>query len=155
MAAAGPSFNQTQHCDCHAQEAEEHFGQDHQLIPIQEPTTSRALFLPKGWHARVHQAGDVYTWILRFSIALFSHRLFATSSSMYRSGFVQAQSFRDAYKEFKKLGVAVFGVSGDDMGDQKGFVKNLGLPYPLLVDAGNELRQVTLVQSAFGVESII
>eukprot|EP00803_Ostreobium_quekettii_P010408 evm.model.scf_4001.2 EVM.evm.TU.scf_4001.2 scf_4001:4159-5494(-) len=59
----------------------------------------------------------------------------------------QAQSFRDAYKEFKKLGVAVFGISGDDMGDQKGFAKNLGLPFPLLVDIGDELRQALGVKA--------
>jgi len=59
----------------------------------------------------------------------------------------QAQTFRDAYDEFQKLGAVVFGISGDQMDAQEGFVKDNSLPYPLLVDDGNKLRQ------AFGIKA--
>ncbi|CAD7695153.1 unnamed protein product [Ostreobium quekettii] len=59
----------------------------------------------------------------------------------------QAQTFRDTYNEFQKLGAVVFGISGDQMDAQEGFVKDNSLPYPLLVDDGNTLRQ------AFGIKA--
>lgn len=59
----------------------------------------------------------------------------------------EVQKFRDEYQKFKKLGAAVFGISGDSLEEQKAFSNAEKLPYPLLVDEGDALRK------AFGVKS--
>lgn len=53
----------------------------------------------------------------------------------------EAQNFRDSYEEFKALGAAVFGISGDSLSEQEDFSKAQNLPYPLLVDSNNLLRK--------------
>ncbi len=54
-------------------------------------------------------------------------------------------AFRDQYGAFSNLGAVVWGVSGDDAASHQRFAQRHGLPFPLLVDRGNQLRQ------AFGV----
>ena len=62
---------------------------------------------------------------------------------------MEACAFRDSHAELQSLGAEVWGVSGDDAGSHLRFVARHQLPYPLLVDAGNQLRQ------AFGVPSVL
>ncbi|MCP9773234.1 peroxiredoxin [Synechococcus sp. Tobar12-5m-g] len=57
----------------------------------------------------------------------------------------EACAFRDNHAALEALGAQVWGVSGDDAGSHGRFASRHQLPYPLLVDRGNALRQ------AFGV----
>lgn len=58
---------------------------------------------------------------------------------------MEACAFRDSYNELQQLGAEVWGISGDDAGSHRRFAERHRLPYPLLVDAGNRVRE------AFGV----
>jgi thioredoxin-dependent peroxiredoxin len=58
---------------------------------------------------------------------------------------MEACAFRDNHAELQALGAEVWGVSGDDGASHGRFSQRHQLPYPLLVDQGNSLRQ------AFGV----
>ena len=58
---------------------------------------------------------------------------------------IEACSFRDQYSAFQALGAEVWGVSGDGASSHRRFAGKHQLPYPLLVDEGNALR------NAFGV----
>ncbi len=51
----------------------------------------------------------------------------------------QSCNFRDHYKEFKKLGFQVFGVSGQGIDEQIEFAQRANLPYELLNDSDFEL----------------
>jgi peroxiredoxin Q/BCP len=62
---------------------------------------------------------------------------------------MEACAFRDSYGDIKALGAEVWGVSGDSAGSHQRFSQRHNLPFPLLVDAGNRLRQ------AFGVPSVL
>ncbi len=53
----------------------------------------------------------------------------------------QACSIRDDYKEFKKLGVPVFGVSKDSQASHQKFREKYELPFPLLVDTELEMAK--------------
>jgi peroxiredoxin Q/BCP len=61
----------------------------------------------------------------------------------------EACAFRDSHGELTKLGAEVWGVSGDDTESHRRFAERHNLPYPLLVDRGNRLRQ------AFGVPAVL
>jgi thioredoxin-dependent peroxiredoxin len=61
----------------------------------------------------------------------------------------EACAFRDSYGDFQQLGAEVWGVSGDDAASHQRFAGRHKLPYPLLVDRGNALRQ------AFGVPNAL
>ncbi len=61
----------------------------------------------------------------------------------------EACAFRDSYADLQALGAEVWGVSGDDLASHQRFASRHNLPYPLLVDQGNRLRQ------AFGVPSVL
>jgi peroxiredoxin Q/BCP len=61
----------------------------------------------------------------------------------------EACAFRDNHSELEALGAQVWGVSGDDAGSHVRFAARHQLPYPLLVDRGNALRQ------AFGVPNAL
>lgn len=52
---------------------------------------------------------------------------------------VEVCSFRDAYKEFEKIGVTVLGVSRDTVKSHIKFIQNQGLPYGLAADKDAEL----------------
>lgn len=61
----------------------------------------------------------------------------------------EACAFRDSYQEIQAMGAEVWGVSGDSASSHRRFAERHGLPFPLLVDEGNQLRQ------AFGVPSVL
>jgi peroxiredoxin Q/BCP len=61
----------------------------------------------------------------------------------------EACAFRDSYADLRALGAEVWGVSSDDAASHRRFAERHRLPYPLLVDSGNSLRQ------AFGVPSVL
>ena len=61
----------------------------------------------------------------------------------------EACAFRDNHAALEALGAVVWGVSGDDAGSHGRFAARHQLPYPLLVDRGNALRQ------AFGVPNVL
>lgn len=52
----------------------------------------------------------------------------------------EAEGFRDAYEAFRGKDCGVLGLSGQDTADQKEFAGRMRLPFPLLSDAGGELR---------------
>ena len=58
---------------------------------------------------------------------------------------IEACGFRDQYAALQALGAEVWGVSGDGASSHRRFASKFQLPYPLLVDEGNALRD------AFGV----
>jgi peroxiredoxin Q/BCP len=59
----------------------------------------------------------------------------------------EACGFRDDLKAFEKLGVVVFGVSGDGAESHKKFIARYKLPFPLLSDPD---RKVMKKYGAFG-----
>jgi peroxiredoxin Q/BCP len=59
----------------------------------------------------------------------------------------EACSFRDSYQDFEDAGAVVIGVSSDSPASHKKFAEKYRLPFTLLSDAQNELRQ------AFGVKA--
>ena len=61
----------------------------------------------------------------------------------------EACAFRDSYSDLQALGAEVWGVSGDGAASHQRFASRHNLPYPLLVDQGNQLRQ------AFGVPAVL
>ena len=62
---------------------------------------------------------------------------------------MEACAFRDSHADLQALGAEVWGVSGDDAGSHQRFAQRHNLPYPLLVDRGNQLRK------AFGVPAVL
>jgi peroxiredoxin Q/BCP len=62
---------------------------------------------------------------------------------------MEACAFRDSYADIQALGAVVWGVSGDNADSHQRFATRHNLPFPLLVDKGNRLRQ------AFGVPSVL
>ncbi|MEB3320572.1 MAG: peroxiredoxin [Cyanobium sp.] len=58
-------------------------------------------------------------------------------------------AFRDSYADIASLGAEVWGVSGDDSASHQRFAQRHSLPFPLLIDRDNRLRQ------AFGVPSVL
>jgi peroxiredoxin Q/BCP len=61
----------------------------------------------------------------------------------------EACAFRDSYGDLQAMGAEVWGVSGDDAASHQRFATRHNLPYPLLVDQGNQLRK------AFGVPGVL
>ncbi|MEB3361406.1 MAG: peroxiredoxin [Synechococcaceae cyanobacterium] len=61
----------------------------------------------------------------------------------------EACAFRDSYQDIQAMGAEVWGVSGDSASSHRRFAERHRLPFPLLVDEGNRLRQ------AFGVPSVL
>jgi peroxiredoxin Q/BCP len=62
---------------------------------------------------------------------------------------MEACAFRDSYADLQALGAEVWGVSGDDATSHQRFAGKHQLPYPLLVDKGNQLRR------AYGVPAVL
>lgn len=58
----------------------------------------------------------------------------------------EACSFRDAYEAFTDREIKVIGISGDDVESHSNFAKKYNLPFTLLADINNEVR------NAFGVK---
>jgi len=63
---------------------------------------------------------------------------------------VQACAFRDAYSVFQELDAEVIGISGDPLGKQKGFQRHHQLPFLVLSDPGNQVRQQYGASTLFG-----
>lgn len=54
----------------------------------------------------------------------------------------EACSFRDSYEELTNLGAEVLGVSGQSVESHKSFASHYGLPFILLSDEGNKVREL-------------
>lgn len=59
-------------------------------------------------------------------------------------------AFRDQYEVFKTVGAEVIGVSADSPESHQQFATKYQLPFTLLSDVGNQLRQLYGVPSTFG-----
>ena len=62
----------------------------------------------------------------------------------------EACAFRDSYDAFTALGAEVLGVSGQTVESHKGFASHHGLPFLLLADVDNKVRQLYGVPSNMG-----
>jgi peroxiredoxin Q/BCP len=62
----------------------------------------------------------------------------------------EACTFRDSYEELTSLGAEVIGVSSQSVESHKSFATHHGLPFILLSDAGNKVRQLYGVPSTMG-----
>jgi len=62
----------------------------------------------------------------------------------------EACAFRDSYDIFTGLGAVVLGVSGQSVESHKGFASHYGLPFLLLSDADNRIRQLYGVPATIG-----
>jgi peroxiredoxin Q/BCP len=63
---------------------------------------------------------------------------------------VQACGFRDAYSQFQALGAEVIGISGDPLDKQTGFQSHHRLPFLVLSDPDNKVRQTYGASTLFG-----
>ncbi|MCG5058060.1 MAG: peroxiredoxin [Limnoraphis sp. WC205] len=54
----------------------------------------------------------------------------------------EACAFRDSYQVFKDAGAEVIGVSSDSINDHKQFANKYNLPFVLLSDSSNKVRQL-------------
>jgi thioredoxin-dependent peroxiredoxin len=63
----------------------------------------------------------------------------------------EACAFRDSYDVFTKLGAEVLGVSGQNVESHKGFASHYGLPFLLLSDVDNRVRQLYGVPTTMGI----
>jgi peroxiredoxin len=51
----------------------------------------------------------------------------------------ELEGFRDLFDEFAKRGIAIYGLSNQPTGYQREMAERLGLPFPILSDAGGRL----------------
>jgi peroxiredoxin Q/BCP len=63
----------------------------------------------------------------------------------------EACSFRDNYQELTNLGAEVLGISGQSIESHKSFATHYGLPFILLADVDNKVRELYGVPSTMGV----
>jgi peroxiredoxin Q/BCP len=63
----------------------------------------------------------------------------------------EACGFRDQYDVFTGLGAEVLGVSGQSVESHKSFATHHGLPFILLSDEKNEVRQLYGVPASMGI----
>ena len=63
----------------------------------------------------------------------------------------EACTFRDSYEELTSLGAEVLGVSGQSVESHKSFATHYGLPFILLSDEGNKVRELYGVPSTMGI----
>jgi peroxiredoxin Q/BCP len=63
----------------------------------------------------------------------------------------EACSFRDSYQELTELGAEVLGVSGQSVESHVAFATHYGLPFILLADVDNKVRQLFGVPSSLGI----
>jgi peroxiredoxin Q/BCP len=62
----------------------------------------------------------------------------------------EACSFRDSYEDLTNLGAEVLGVSGQSVESHKSFATHYGLPFVLLSDKGDKVRELYGVPSTMG-----
>jgi peroxiredoxin Q/BCP len=55
---------------------------------------------------------------------------------------LEAREFRDMYKEFQRRGADVIGISGDDVETHRRFAEEHDLPFTLLSDVGDKVRDM-------------
>ena len=63
----------------------------------------------------------------------------------------EACSFRDSYEELTNLGAEVLGLSGQSVESHKSFATHYGLPFILLSDKDNKVRELYGVPSTMGI----
>ena len=63
----------------------------------------------------------------------------------------EACSFRDSYQQLTDLGAEVLGVSGQSVESHVAFASHYGLPFILLSDEGNKLRELYGVPHSMGI----
>jgi peroxiredoxin Q/BCP len=63
----------------------------------------------------------------------------------------EACTFRDNYEELTNLGAEVLGVSGQSVESHKSFASHYGLPFILLSDKDNKVRELYGVPSTMGI----
>jgi peroxiredoxin Q/BCP len=63
----------------------------------------------------------------------------------------EACTFRDNYEELTKLGAEVLGVSGQSVESHQSFATHYGLPFILLSDQDNKVRELYGVPSTMGI----
>jgi peroxiredoxin Q/BCP len=63
----------------------------------------------------------------------------------------EACAFRDSYDVFTNLGAEVLGLSGQSVESHKSFATHHGLPFLLLSDADNKVRQLYGVPATMGI----
>ena len=63
----------------------------------------------------------------------------------------EACAFRDSYEVFTNLGAEVLGVSGQSVESHKSFASHHGLPFLLLSDQDNKVRQLYGVPATMGI----
>jgi len=63
----------------------------------------------------------------------------------------EACTFRDNYEELTKLGAEVIGLSGQSVESHKSFASHHGLPFILVSDEGNKVRELYGVPSSMGI----
>ena len=63
----------------------------------------------------------------------------------------EACTFRDNYEQLASLGAEVLGVSGQSVESHKSFATHYGLPFILLADVDNKIRELYGVPSTMGI----
>ena len=63
----------------------------------------------------------------------------------------EACTFRDNYEQLTSLGAEVLGVSGQSVESHKSFATHYGLPFILLADINNKVRELYGVPSTMGI----
>jgi len=63
----------------------------------------------------------------------------------------EACKFRDRYEVFTNLGAEVLGISSDSLESHKSFATHHGLPFILLSDEDNKVRELYGVSSTMGI----
>jgi peroxiredoxin Q/BCP len=65
---------------------------------------------------------------------------------------MEAHAFREMHEEFQKEGAEVFGISGDSVESHKKFALEHELPFTLLSDPGNKVRDMF---GAYGLAHVV
>lgn len=63
----------------------------------------------------------------------------------------EACTFRDHYEELTNLGAEVLGISGQSVESHKSFASHYGLPFILLADVDNKIRELYGVPATMGI----
>ncbi len=63
----------------------------------------------------------------------------------------EACSFRDSYQQLTELGAEVLGISGQSVESHVAFASHYGLPFILLADVGNKVRELYDVPKSMGI----
>jgi peroxiredoxin Q/BCP len=86
---------------------------------------------------------DMAEWVGKQPLVIYFYPKDFTSGCT-----MEAHAFREMYEAFQKEGAEVFGISNDDAESHKKFVVEHELPFTLLSDGNNKVREMF---GAFGV----